>query len=163
MLLEEATRISEVNVLGIFGSINKVSENTLQDILTLILQELGHLPDKVLIPSEGNSSIYIGNWAESIHIKTQIFRSDWIQNGRIAQIIRDDRMYKECTHALVFLSQKSCRLEKYAEKMCKNGKTVFTSSHSLIQLEKLYYEPLASKPVHKSSKRTGQTLLKFQK
>ena len=44
-------------ILAVFGSTNKVSEEELQEnTLTLILQELERLPDKVLIPTEGNSS-----------------------------------------------------------------------------------------------------------
>lgn len=152
-------------VIGVFGS-NKVSEQDLQEnTLCLILQELGRMPDKILIPTEGNSSIYIQDWAEALHIKSQTFHSDWIKNGRIAQIIRDDRMAKECTHALVFLSQKSTRLDKMAEKICKKGKVVFTSSHdqTLTELE-MSSQPSqrASKLAHKLSKGTVQTLLKYQ-
>lgn len=159
-----------VIVLSIFGNTNKVSENDLQDnTLTLILQELGRMPDKILIPSEGNSSIYINSWADALHIKTQVFQADWARNGKVAQIIRDDRMSKECTHALVFLGQKSNKLEKFAEKLCKKDKTVFTSSHSqtLTQLEMLNCEPVrplkASTHARKSNVGKGQTLLKFQK
>jgi hypothetical protein len=153
-------------ILGVFGKINKISEDVIQDtVLTPILQELTRLPDKILIPSDGNSSIYIQDWAESLHIKTQIFQADWVRNGRIAQIIRDDRMSKECTHALVFLSQKSDKMNKFAEKMAKKGKNVFTSSNH--SLEMLYCDSLppkkASMPSHKSNIEKGQTLLKFQK
>lgn len=161
----------EVIVLSIFGNTNKISEKDIQDnILTLILQEIGRIPDKILIPSEGNSSIYIQDWAESLHIKNQTFHSDWAKNGKIAQILRDDRMAKECTHALVFLSEKSNKLEKFAEKLCKKGKTVFTSSHNqqLTQFELSHYEPCqpslkASEHAHKSNKGKEQTLLKYQK
>ena len=149
-----------VIVLGIFGNIKTVDK--IQDNLNLILQELGRIPDKVLIPVEGNSSIYIQNWAESLRIETQIFQSDWTRNGKVAQIIRDDRIAKKCTHALVFIkSEKSEKLEKFAEKICKKGKITFTYKTMLLQLE---YEPSSkvSKPVHKSSKGTKQTLLKFQ-
>jgi hypothetical protein len=106
MSLDEQLFEPNVIVIGVFGNTNKVSEQDIQDnTLTLILQELGRMPDKVLIPTEGNSSIYIDNWAEALHIKTQTFQADWIRNGKIAQIIRDDRIAKECTHALVFLGQ----------------------------------------------------------
>ena len=158
----------QVIVVGVFGNTNKVSEQDLQEnTLTLILQELGRIPDKILIPSEGNSSIYIDSWAEALHIKTQIFQADWGRNGKIAQIIRDDRIAKECTHALVFLSQKSTKLEKFAEKLCKKGKVIFTSSHNqtLTQYEMSHssqpYEAL--KPARKSNIGKAQTLLKFQK
>lgn len=174
MSLNDEIYEPNVIVLGVFGNTNKVLEQDLQDnTLTLILQELGRTPDKVLIPTEGNSSIYIESWAESLHIKRQIFQPDWIRNGKIAQILRDDRMAKECTHALIFLpaskaDKKPTRLEKFAEKLCKKGKTVFTSSHSqqLTQLEMLQNEqsPLkASEPARKSDTRIMQMWQKYQK
>jgi hypothetical protein len=154
-----------VIVLAIFGNTNKVSEQELQEnILIPILKELGRPPDKVLIPTEGNSSIYIQDWADALHIRSQAFHSDWIKNGRIAQIIRDDRMAKECTHALVFLSQKSTRLATMAEKICKKGKMVITSSHhenNQIHLESLCLE--ASEPSRKLDKGIAQMWQKYQK
>ena len=166
MSLNDTLYEPQVIIVGVFGNTNKVSEQDLQEnTLTLILQELGRIPDKVLIPSEGNSSIYIQEWSDALHIKTQVFQADWTRNGRIAQIIRDDRIAKECTHALVFLGQKSTKLEKFAEKLCKKGKTVFTSSHNQTLCELEHSSPLlqVSKPARKSSIGKGQTLLKFQK
>jgi hypothetical protein len=159
-------------ILGVFGYQNKVLCNDVQEIMTAILQEIERLPDKILVPSEGNSSMYIQDWAESLHIKTQIFQSDWMRNGKSAQRIRDERIQKECTHALVFLSNRSDRLEKYAESLAKKGKIVFTtnvtSGGALLNqnhLVMLISEPVeqASTPVRKSGKERGQTLLKFQK
>ena len=168
MSLDDQIYEPNVIVLGIFGNTNKVSEQDLQDnTLTLILQELGRTPDKVLIPTEGNSSIYIQDWCEALGIKTQSFHPDWARNGKIAQILRDDRIAKECTHALVFLGQKSKRLEKFAEKLCKKGKTVFTSSHNqqLTQLELSHsLKPLkVSEPARKSDKGIMQMWQKYQK
>jgi len=167
-ILDDIIYKPDIIVIAIFGNTNKISEQDIQDnTLTLILQELGRTPDKVLIPTEGNSSIYIQDWAESLHIKTQLFQADWIRNGKVAQILRDDRMAKECTHALVFLGQKSIRLEKFAEKLCKKRKIVFTSSHN--QTLTHYEIPFSSQPlkalepVRKLNKGKGQTLLKFQK
>lgn len=170
-LLDDEIYEPQVIILGVFGNTNKVSEQDLQEnTLTPILQELERLPDKVLIPNEGNSSIYIQEWADALKIKSQAFQADWMRNGKIAQILRDDRIAKECTHALVFLSQKSTRLEKFAEKLCKNGKQVFTSSHNqtLTQLELSHSEPsqkLKKDLAHgrKLDRGKGQMLLKFQK
>jgi hypothetical protein len=155
-------------ILAIFGYNNKISENDLQhNIILPFLQETGKVPTKILLPSEGNSSIYIQDWAESLHIKTQIFQSDWSRNGRIAQIIRDDKMIKESTHTLFFLSSRSNRLEQTSEKIARKGKIVFTvdSTYSLTMLE---IEPSpspiqASKPAHKSNKEITPMLLKYQK
>ena len=170
MSLNEQLFEPNVIVVGVFGSTNKVSERDIPDnSITLILQDVGRMPDKGLSPTERNSSIYIDNWTEALHIKSQTFQADWITNGKIAQIIRDDSIAKECTHALVFLGQKSTRLEKFAEKLCKKGKTVFTSSHNqmLSQFEMSRCEPShpskALTRARKSSKGKEQTLLKFQK
>jgi len=166
-VLEETIFEPQVHIWGVFGTSNRISSIDLQEqVLIPILQELGRMPDRILLPSEGNSSIYLQEWAESLHIKTQIFQSDWVRNGRIAQILRDDRMQKECTHAIVFLPTKSERMGKMAEKMLKKGKVVFTSSVDLTLTELvLPHEPSplpASTNAHKSSTRTTQMLLKFQ-
>jgi hypothetical protein len=81
-------------------------------------------------------------------------------------------MAKECTHALVFLpapraNQTTPRLEKFAEKLCKKGKTVFTSSHNqqLTQLEMSHsLKPLkALEPSRKSDRGIVQMWQKYQK
>ena len=152
-------------ILGIFGYHNKVSSSDVQEYtLTPMLQELGRIPDMVLLPSEGNSSSYVGDWAESLHIKTQVFQSDWARNGKVAQRIRDEHIQKQCTHALVYLSNRSDRLDKYAESLAKKGKIVFTSSsnQSLQMLTCSAPSKKASACARKSSKGTVQTLLKFQ-
>ena len=166
MSLDDAIFEPNVIILGVFGTTNKISEKDLQEnTLTLLLQEIGRIPDKVLLPSEGNSSIYIQEWAESLHIKTQVFRSDWIKNGRIAKILRDDRIQKECTHMLIFLTDKTAKLEKFSEAQAKKGKTVFTSCPNQIlthvELQHVPSLPVL-KPARKSNKEKGQTLLKFQ-
>lgn len=167
-VLDDTLFSPDLFILAIFGYNNKISENDLQEkVLLPVLEEIGKIPTKILVPSEGNSSIYIQDWAESLHIKTQIFQSDWMRNGRIAQIIRDDKMVKECTHALYFLSSRSNRLEQTSEKTARKGKTVFTvdSNYMLTQLE---IEPSpppirASKHAHKSNKEIMPMLLKYQK
>jgi thymidylate kinase len=129
-----------------------------------MLQELERLPDIILLPSEGHSSIYVADWAESLHIKTQVFQSDWARNGKVAQRIRDERIQKECTHALIYLSNRSDRLEKYAESLAKKGKIVFTSSSNQTLQMLTCSEPVkkASTSARKSSKEKVQMLLKFQ-
>jgi len=169
-VLEDTLFEPQVIVLSVFGYTNKISEHDLQDnTLMLMLKEIERPPDKLLLPSEGNSSIYINDWADSLGIKTQTFYADWKRNGKMAQILRDDRMYKECTHALVFLSNKSNRLEKFAERMAKNGKMVFTSSpdQTLTQYEVQSCQHKeshkASNLAHKSSKGIKQMLQKYQR
>lgn len=150
-------------VLGIFGHSNKISQDDLYThLITPLIEEFQRLPDRILLPSEGNTSLYVQDWADTLRVTTQVFYSDWQRNGRIAQILRDDGIQKECTHALVFLSSRSDRMEKYAEKLAKKGKRVFTSSpQSPIQLSELCLETPqpASVPARKVSKGTMQMWL----
>jgi len=153
-------------ILGILGHTQKLSEEDLQSqIIVAILQEMERVPDRILLPSEGNSSIYLQAWAEALHIPTQTFQADWVRNGKIAQLLRDDRIQKECTHALVFLSSRSTRLEKVAESMAKKGKVVFTSlcNQNGVQLEHWHSEPaLASTRARKSGTGTARKSSKHQ-
>ena len=163
--LEDTLFSPPVIILGVFGYNNKLSEKDLHDLLLLVLQECAHVPTRILLPSEGNTSIYLQEWAESLHIKTQVFHSDWARNGKHAQWIREDRMQKECTHALVFLSKRSNRLEKYAEQLTKKGKIVFTSPcdpphHPLLQRPQI--PPSASVSGCKSDKGTMHSFLQFR-
>ena len=152
-------------ILSIFGSSNTLSKDTLHDALHQIIQELGTLPNKLLLPSEGNTSIYLQDWAEALHIHTMVFFSDWVRNGKMAQILRDDRMAKEGTHAIIFITEKATKRMQFAKRLSKK-KQVFTIDSDGITTP-LAAPPSAlpqkaSAPARKSSKETGQTLLKFQ-
>jgi hypothetical protein len=160
-----------IRLIGVFGASNHVTQEDIHEYMTHMLSELGGMPTKILLPSEGNSSIYLQEWAESLHVSTMVFQPDWMRNGRMAQILRDDRMWKECSHAMVFLSPKSNRLEKVAERMAKKGKMVVTISSDGKEITQLTCEPVvpalpvskkASACAHKSNTGTTQTLLKFQ-
>lgn len=159
--------------LGIFGSRtgkHLTETQIIQTILTPILQELGRLPDKVLVPSDGDSSMYIQCWAEDLRIPCQTFMADWSKSGKMASILRDARIQSECTHALLFLSPKSTRYEKLAEGMIKHKhspKTVFTVTYQDCALENLVLEPSPEEHGRKSGSgrgrpsQRGQTQLDF--
>jgi hypothetical protein len=125
-------------ILGIFGSHGKIKEKELIDyVLTPILKECGRLPDKVLVPSDGNSSMFIQCWAERLRIPFQVILADWKRSGKAGGIMRDSRIQSECTYALVFLSPRSTRYEKYAEKMAlskRDPKKVFTVTYHDVEL-----------------------------
>jgi len=166
--LEETTFTPSICVLGVFGQV-RCTEDELQETICMpLLQQLGNVPTKLLLPSEGASSLFLQEWAESLHITTQVFQCNWGQNGKMAQILRDDRIQKECTHALVFLSEKSEKPEKLCKKLVKKGKKVWTYSIRLNHRPPLTYHETpppslpASAPARKSGTGTVQTLLKFQ-
>ena len=157
---DEPVTLPSLVIWSIFGHSNQYTETEVQErVLIPMLECLGTVPHKILLPSEGNSSIYVQEWAESLRIQTQVFHADWARHGKIAQILRDGRMQKECTHALFFLTPKSTRLERCAESLCKKGKIVFTTTS--LELTQLEREP-ASTPAHKSDTGTMLPFLKCQ-
>jgi hypothetical protein len=169
MSLEDDIYEPQLIVLAVFGQNNALSTSTLhQEILYPLLEEWGRTPDMILLPNEGKTASDIQEWAESIHIKTKVFFSDWSQHGKIAQILRNDRMMKESTHSLFFLSTRSKRLEQFAEKWASKDRQVFTYAED--QLTHLVPPEIPQKnPVkalahdHKSDKGTMLTWLKYQK
>lgn len=165
--LEEETFTPALCVMGVFGQVRCTEEELQEKICMPLLQQLGNVPTKMLLPSEGASSLYLQEWAESLHIATHVFQCNWGQNGKMAQILRDDRIQKECTHALVFLSDKSEKPEKLSKKLVKKGKRVWTYSINNPFLPLTYQQTPppslpASTPARKSGTGTVQTLLKFQ-
>lgn len=166
MSLEDEVYEPQVIVFAVFGQNSHLSDSELHEsILYPLLEEWGRTPDTILLPTDGKIACAIHEWAESLHIKTKQFHSDWIHHGKIAQVLRDDRMIKECTHALFFLSSRSKRLNDFAEKWFKKGKEVFTW-HPENHLERLSHPEKspekASGHDHKSNKGTMLTWLKCQ-
>lgn len=147
-------------IMGVLGHTNKQSEQSLiETVLTPFLQEVGRVPDRILLPSEGNSSIYLQEWAESLHIKTQVFHSDWKRHGKIAQILRDDRIKQESTHVLLFVGPRSKTWEKVMTSLVRKGTYVVTSSNDE---PFVHWQLDAEEPDRKSDTKRGQPFLKFQ-
>jgi hypothetical protein len=148
----------QVIIFALFGQNNQLTETEIHQLIAPLVEEWGRTPDRILLPSEGKSSAYFLEWAESMELRTAVFHCDWMRNGRTAQILRDDRMMKECTHALCFLSSRSKRMESFAEKWTRKGKTVFTwsTAEGLVQLEMDHEPKKGSVPDRKSN--TGTML-----
>lgn len=127
--------------LGILGSRNDINQDVLiEKIINLVLQELTRPPDKVILPSEGTSSIFLTDWAESLKIPHQIYEADWQRHSRRAKIFRDSRIQHESTHFLVFLNKRSEFNENLAIRLARQGHSVFTVSWNDYEVEHLIIE-----------------------
>jgi hypothetical protein len=149
--------------LGVLGSRNDITQGVLiERILNPILQELGRPPDKAILPSEGTSSIFLSDWAESLKIPHQVYEADWQRHARRAKIFRDARIQQESTHFVVFLNKRSEFNEKLAARLARQGHTVFTVSWKDCEVEQLIVERPSSEsppahPTERGSKRgTGK-------
>jgi hypothetical protein len=108
------------HVLGILGARNSLSKQILQDeILTPILDDLGKKPTKILLPSEPLSSTFIECWAARNAIITESMKSDWVQHGKRAGIMRDAAIEKGSTALLVFEGPRSRYMLDLAERIAK--------------------------------------------
>jgi hypothetical protein len=142
--------------LGVFGTRSDLQyELIIEDILMPLFEITERVPEKVLGPSEGYSTLYLEKYATSHNIPWKTIYTDWQKHGRKATFMRDYTIERECNYALVFLNKKTQTLEKYAERLTKKGKHVFTYDYNNIltyyALEESEPEPLPV-PVPKQKK-----------
>ncbi len=124
--------------LGILGSRTDATMEILIDkILNPILSEVGRVPERIILPAEGESSIWIADWADRLHIPNMSYEADWHRHQRRAKIFRDSRIQAEATHFIVFLNKRSEFNEKMALRLARKGKTVYTVAHGVWDLEEL--------------------------
>jgi hypothetical protein len=127
--------------LGVIGTHNQISKEDIHEkILHPLLSVLGRLPDKVFVPSDGQSSAYITVWAERSELETQCVEADWRRFQRKAAVLRDARILKEANHLLVFVGPKSRSHEQTAIREAKKGKRVFLVEPNPIELCELVVE-----------------------
>ena len=128
-------------ILGVLGHrTDATQEKLVEGVMTPLLQELGILPERILLPSEGTSSIFLSDWAESLHIPTQIYEADWRRHQRRALIYRDARIQEEATHFVVFLNKRSMANEKTAMRLARKGHPVLTVTYADWSLEYITIE-----------------------
>jgi len=134
---DEDIQKGEPLFLGVLGSRMDLMQEKIIEFLMATLEELGRPPDQIILPAEGTSSIFISDWADSLKIPTQIYEADWRRHQRRAKIYRDSRIQKESTHFLIFLNKRSEFNEKLADRLCRQGRTVFTVTYADAEITKL--------------------------
>lgn len=116
-------------VLGILGSSNSrvwTTERMIDTVLNPLLGELERLPDSILLPTEGITSLLVQVWGERQSIPLTPLECDWSSLGKRARALRDGRIVKESTHLVLFLGKRSDTYEKIAIRETVKGKRVFT-------------------------------------
>jgi hypothetical protein len=128
-------------VLGVIGSRSDDNQQQfLETIVYPILEVLEQPPNELILPAEGNSSIWLSDWADSLKIPTQLYEADWRRHKRRAKIYRDARIQQEGTHFLIFLNKRSNSNEQIATRLARAGKVVFTVSYETSEIEQLIIE-----------------------
>jgi hypothetical protein len=135
------TQKQENIVLGVIGGSKAGfwTKQTIQkNIVERLVKQFGKKPDMILLPNDGNTSIFIEIWAQKQEIPVAVYNADWIKLGRRARAIRDARIQKEATHLLYFLGNRSDYYENAAIREVKKGKEVYSvdsDSHELSQVD----------------------------
>jgi hypothetical protein len=138
-------------ILGVIGSRpDDNQQHFLETIIYPILEVLEQTPNELILPAEGNSSIWLSDWADSLKIPTQLYEADWRRHKRRAKIYRDARIQQEATHFLIFLNKRSNSNEQIATRLARSGKEVFTVSYEDSEIEQLIIEQtsVSLQPAH---------------
>ena len=142
-------------ILGILGSHGKITQTIIIDsVINPSFEEFG-TPVSILLPSEGDATLYIENYIEkkfsSVYLSSIPF--NWQSYGISARNIRDSHIINECTHFIIFLGKTSKYYEKLAEKLVRRGKKVITVSY--IDYELTCLEPESIPTQNNSKKKTS--------
>lgn len=109
-------------IWGILGARNSLTKQIIQDeILSPILRDVGSMPSRILLPSEPLSSSFIECWAIRNEIPVSMKKSNWVQYGRKAGILRDAEIQKEASILIVFEGPKSRFYLTLAERLLRKN------------------------------------------
>ena len=122
--------------LGVLGLRRDLDAKDIIQIFDLIAEDSPQI-QSLIVPSEGDSSIYAEAWAEKKKIPVTVHQADWRRDGRRAQIFRDNRIIHDSTHFLIFSGPRSERPLKTATQLTKKGHTVYYMAHGSMELEQL--------------------------
>lgn len=111
-------------VLGVLGTDGKASyEDVERDILAPVVEAWG-LPDRIVLPAEGESSHCIQLWAQSHGIPVRLVACDWVKQGRKAGLQRNAHIQREATHLLLIQGPRSVALSTLATRLHRKGRPV---------------------------------------
>jgi hypothetical protein len=139
--LEEKPSRGEALYVGILGKTESITQDKLcHEVLNPLLSLWKRLPDKMLMSSEGLSSVLTSIWAERNEIEYQMIDANYCKLGRRAGFLRDAMILKESTHLLIFLGTRSQKNEEVAIREAKKGKKVYTVNPKSLEITELCYE-----------------------
>lgn len=113
-------------VLGFFGNSSSKHWNPTvlaETVLNPLASEFGDFPAKILIPTEGATSMYLQVWAEKNSVQCSAIDADWIRMGARARALRDSKVLKESNILVYFLGNRSDYYEKMAIREVKKSST----------------------------------------
>jgi hypothetical protein len=124
--------------IGILGLRRDLDAKDMTDILDLVIEDIPlSAIQSLIVPSEGDSSIYAEAWATKKKIPVIVHSADWRRDGKRAQIFRDNRIIHDATHFLIFGGPRSERPLKIATQLTNKGHNVYYMAHNSMDLQQL--------------------------
>jgi hypothetical protein len=106
--------------LGVLGARNSMTKQIIQnEILNPILDDLNTPVKKIIAPEEHLSSTFIECWAIRHEIPVEMLKSDWLNYGKKAGVLRDAQIEKQSSALLVFEGPRSRYYLELAERIAK--------------------------------------------
>ena len=107
-------------ILGVLGARNSMTKQNMQnEILNPILDDLNKPVKKIIAPEEHLSSTFIECWATRNEIQVEMVKSDWLNYGKKAGVLRDAQIEKQSSALLVFEGPRSRYYLELAERIAK--------------------------------------------
>lgn len=132
-------RVPTICRLGIIGSRQDLTASDINNILDLIVEDVGTI-QSFNLPQEGYSSIYAESWADVHDAPVEILMADWTKHKRAAKAIRDATIIHRSTHLLVFGGPRSKQPLNVAMTQARKGRTVYYLAHGSQELEEITLE-----------------------
>lgn len=137
-LFDEKPSRAEPLYVGVLGKTEGISqEKLIQEVIFPLLSLWGRIPEKLILSSEGMSSVLFSIWAERNEVEYQMLEADYRKLGRRAGFLRDSMIVKESTYLLVFLGIRSQKNEEIAMREAKKGKKVYTIHPKSLEITEL--------------------------
>lgn len=85
------------------------------------------IPDEVVLPNEGDSSLVIQEWASKQGIPVSLITCDWVKQGRRAAPLRDSLIQRQATHLVLLQGPRSNALTATGRRLHRKGIPVVIS------------------------------------
>jgi hypothetical protein len=111
-------------IWGLLGAWNGTSYEELQtNVITPLVSAWG-LPDRLLLPAEGDAAQVLQRWATMKDIPVRFVGCDWRTLGRRAGLHRDTTIQQEASHMILLQGPRSNALTSLAARLKRKGRPV---------------------------------------
>ena len=118
------TKGADAKVWGLIGTQNGQSYDSIMANIVDPLVATWGLPDRILLPTDGDASHVFQRWATLKDIPVRFIGCDWKSHGRSAARVRDVAIEREANYYILLQGPRSNTLTDLSARMKRKGRTV---------------------------------------